>query len=159
MIHPSRDVGGDATRVSLVGRPVAAAAAGVADDRLAGLEADVRVRAELVRECAVDARFALRGAAAGQAAADAARRVVGAVAEVDDVELAAVDRAELDVGAGRAAVPAGALAVGDDPLLVDDDRVLHLVDLDAVAEAGSRLRRCPRIVSHPSALGVRRRRR
>src|SRR5581483_2728852 len=43
-------------------------------------------------------------------------------------------RPERDPRPGRAPAPAGTLRVGPDPDLADADRVLLLVDLDAVAE-------------------------
>src|SRR4029079_15060761 len=82
--------------VPLVWRSVAAASAGVPDDRLAGLQRHVRVGAEFIRARAVAVDLSLRRGLSGQTATHTHGSVVRAVAEIDDVERAPGNRAEHD---------------------------------------------------------------
>src|SRR5580698_4013382 len=67
------------------------------------------------------------------AAPRAQGRIDGAVAHEADLDVA-IDGAELRQHAGRAAIRAGALAVRHDAPGLDADRMVQLVDLDAVVE-------------------------
>ena len=67
-------------------------------------------------------------------AAHAFRRIEGAVADIGDGHLA-VARRKFGIGPERAAKAACAFAVGDEPPLVDKDRMAQLVDLDRVLVA------------------------
>ena len=71
------------------------------------------------------------------AAARAQGRVDGAVTHKADLDVA-IDGAELRQDTGRAAIGAGALAVGQEAAFIDAHRLAQLVELDAVdvAEAG-----------------------
>ena len=66
-----------------------------------------------------------------QTAVDAARRSLMSVAVSHHLDVA-TDRRELDIGAGRSPKSACPLGIRDQPLLENPDRMLELVDLDAV---------------------------
>src|SRR5438045_5620576 len=71
---------------------------------------------------------------------DTAGRVHSAIAEEERLH-PRVQRPKLAIGRRRAATPAGALGVGQQPLLPDHDWMLQLVDFDAVAEKRSAIAR------------------
>src|SRR6185369_8116693 len=87
---------------------VAAATAAAGDDRLAGLQHNAAAGRDRI-EPAVTGALELRGAAAGMAAANAKRRVDGAVAGEPRLERG-VDRAVFAKAARRAAEAAGPFA-------------------------------------------------
>ena len=83
-------------------------------------------------------RFRCWAAPPSQPASHAAGWVYCPITQVHDLHGSAPTGPYSTYAPGDASEASGALAVGNDPLFVDDDRVLHLVDLDAVAveEAG-----------------------
>ena len=121
-----------AFRLALARVAVAAAAAQQVPEQLARLEHDLGDRVELHLAAAL-VHLERDRRRRGAAALRAARRVVVAVGDVGRRHRIAL-RAERHPRARRAAPSAGTLRVGPDPHLADSDRVLLLVDLDAVAE-------------------------
>src|SRR5262249_42851400 len=123
-------------RRAVDGPAVAAATTADAHDRLVALEANGHEPAQFDALASREAAVVSRGGA-GEAALDADRAVDPAVDREDDVD-GLVDRAELHRQRGRAPPPTGALAVRDEPPLVDPNRILELVDLHTVPQTHAR---------------------
>ena len=128
-----RDITQNPRRIA--GRRVAIAAA-AAGDRHHGLATAHFDDGRLIDRhmLAITSDFILSCASTGAAAARAERRVEHAVADERDLDFA-IHRPELDIKARRAAVPSRAFGIRNDMARVDQDRLIKLVQFDAVDEA------------------------
>ena len=125
-------------RLAFIGCSVPATASRIRDDRLAFGEHKLSAHLGHRHQLAVSGAFKLTGGGTGESAAGTLGGVDGAVTHVPNLHIAS-ERAKLDPGAGRAPEGAGPFAIGNQPALVHQHRVMNLIDLDAVDQRHPRV--------------------